>query len=123
MSIQIKEGLIHDGENVVGYIFNFAGHGDFYPNGKLGIGFTPEQVATHNATLSAAEVKGLDENCEVGQYGTLYWSPTKGVHTWIGLYVADYTLKGRTITFERKGKMFRGRIQKDADCFNFRRVR
>lgn len=30
---------------------------------------------------------------------------------------------GKTITFVRGGKLFRGRLQKDADCFNFKWIK
>jgi hypothetical protein len=57
--------------------------------------------------------------------GTLYWNRDKGVTTFIGTKIADYTLnpKQTHITFRRNGKVFTGRLQRHAQCFNFRRIK
>lgn len=108
-------------ESCLGYLFNFQGHGIFAPTGKLDI--TPQQAETHNKMLSEGELLGLDK-CEVGQWGTLYHNSTKGVVVnFIGTVVAPAQVKGQSITFQRNGKTFRGRLQKNADCFNFKRVK
>jgi hypothetical protein len=106
----------------LGYLLDFAGRGVFSPDGKVEI--TKEQADTHNRLLAEAEIAGLDR-CEIGQWGTFYWSPQKGVTTWTGVKVANYTLnQSQTVlTFRRGEKVFRGRLKKDADCFNFKRIK
>lgn len=112
--------------NCLGYLMNFEGHGVFDASiGKVDV--TPEQAEKHNKVLDEAMLKGLDETCKVGQYGTFYWTKNgvHGVTTFLGTVVAprcDCQLKGNSITFTRKGRTFRGRLQKDADCFNFKRI-
>jgi hypothetical protein len=127
MKIANHDGLWvdEDAGACVGYLFDFREKGVFSPDGKVEI--TPQQAEIHNKLLSEAEVKGLDENCQVGQRGTFYLTK-KGsaqvVSTFIGEIVAtDIFINGKSITFKRKGKVFRGRLQKDADCFNFKRIR
>jgi len=119
--MKIDNGMIMlDDEHCAGYLFDFTGHGIFGPDGKLDV--TAEQAETHNRLLSEAELLGLDQNCQVDQYGTFYYTNSK-VTTWLGTVVSeDMTVHGKTITFRRSGKVYRGRLQKDADCFNFRRI-
>lgn len=111
--------LIKDG-HCVGYLFNFQGHGTFSPDGKVEV--TQEQMDTHNRLLSEGEIKGLDECCQIGQCGTFYY--VKGqVQTFVGVVVCESPrVRGNVLTFTRKGKTFRGRLQADADCFNFKRI-
>ena len=106
----------------LGYLMVFDGHGVFESsNGKMDI--TKEEADKHNQCLSEAEIKGLEENCQVGQQGMFYYSPKDGVRTWTGT-VVDSTPKvnGKSLTFTRKGKTFRGQIRKNDDCFTFKRV-
>jgi hypothetical protein len=106
----------------LGYLFNFQGHGTFSPDGKVDI--KPEEVDAHNRELSKAEINELDQNCQVGQHGTLYFVNGK-VQTFIGTEVAskDFIWKnGASIKFVRNGKKYLGRLQKNAVCFNFRRI-
>ena len=120
--MEIDNGLIMiDSEHCAGYLFDFAGHGVYSPDGKLEV--TKARADEHNRLLAEAELSGLDQNCEVGQYGTFYF--VKGqVQTWTGCVVSsDVTRKGQSVTFRRNGKVYRGRLQKNADCFNFRRIR
>ena len=124
MTIRNDGGLLIDEGRgcCVGFLFNFEGHGIFSPDGRVEA-ITPEQAETHNKLLSEALITGLDTNCEVGQGGTFYYSPTKGVTTWVGTLVSNnVTVHGQSIKFSRNGKRFRGRLRKDADCFNFRRI-
>jgi hypothetical protein len=109
-------------ETCLGYLMNFNGRGIYSPDGKIEI--TSADAEAHNKALSQAEIDGLD-TCEIGQHGTLYWSPSGGIHTWIGTRVTGYDCNRRQthITFRRNGKVFTGRIQKDSDCFNFRRIK
>lgn len=71
-AIRNDNGLLIDARSntVLGYLFNFSGHGVFSPDGKVQI--TPHEANIHNKCLSRAEVLGLDNACRVGQRGTLY---------------------------------------------------
>lgn len=117
MSLLTTEGRAY------GYLFSFSGHGVFSPDGKTE--FTAEQAEAHNRALSEAELLSLDQNCQVGQGGTFYYT-NGSVRTWTGTIVSETILRsgrnGRSITFKRNGKTYRGILRKDADCFNFRRV-
>ena len=112
----------------LGYLFDFTGHGIFSPDGKVEV--SKENAEMHNRLLGEAELKGLDENCQVGQGGTFYFGKGKDgdarVTTWMGTIVSEnIVVTGRvrqTVFFRRNGKRFRGILRKDADCFNFRRV-
>jgi len=124
MKIESHGGLLVNPKTkaYLGYIFNFAGKGAFSPDGKVEI--PPDLIAAHNRALSEAEVKGLDENCQVGQGGTFYFVGGR-VTTWHGHLVSDgvyLSPSGKWITFTRGGRQYRARLQKDADCFNFRRI-
>ena len=126
MNLQNHSGLWVDEDTgaCLGYLFDFREKGVFSPDGKVEI--TKEQADTHNRLLAEGEIKGLDENCAVGQRGTFYFHSLKGVHTWTGVEVAkrdNCRVRGQVITFTRNGKTFRGRLQKDADCFNFKRIK
>lgn len=107
----------------VGYLFNFKEKGVFAPTGKVDV--TPDEALAHNEALDKALIEGLDNNCEIGQGGMFYFKLPDIVHAWNGTFVASAKRIGigKDIKFERKGKVFRGRLQKDADCFNFRRVK
>lgn len=124
MNIENKGSLMTwAGTNTcLGYLMPFDGHGIFEPNhGKVDV--TKEESEKHNAYFSEAEIKGLDESCQVGQCGTFYYSTAKGVRTWIGTVVcATPTVKGKTITFQRNGKTFKGKLRKNDDFFTFERV-
>jgi hypothetical protein len=86
----------------------------------------PDTVDAHNKLLDQMLVEGLDKNCEVGQGSFFYLTGEPGkpkVTTFEGTVVTeDVTVRNGTITFRRKGKVYRGRMRKDADVFNFRRV-
>ena len=124
--ITYKDG---DGDRCLGYLFDFTGHGVY--DAALGlVEVSPEHMKAHNEALDAAMLDGLEKNCAVGQGGTFYLirDKTTGletVQTFAGTMVAtpgNTSRNGTTITFRRQGMTFRGRTQKDADCFNFRRV-
>lgn len=110
-------------EYALGYLFNLDGR-TFCPSTGPWTGISPEDKDAHNKALSEAELKGLDENCKVGQRGTFYLTPNPSrVTTFTGTVVStDVFINGQSITFSRKGKTFRGRLQKDSDCFNFSRI-
>lgn len=127
MNIENKGSLMTwaNTNTCLGYLMAFDGRGIFEPNhGKVDV--TKEESDKHNECLATAEVQGLDESCQVGQCGTFYFGITKGVRTWTGVVVAppaDVTVKGKTITFVRKGKTFKGKLRKNDDFFTFERVR
>jgi hypothetical protein len=106
--------------NCLGYLMNFSGHGIFDASlGKVDI--TPEQADIHNRLFDQAMIKGLD-TCQIGQCGTFYWGGNC-VKTFMGTVVSyAVTHAGQSVTFKVKEKTFRGRLQKDADCFNFKRI-
>lgn len=121
MTIENDNGLLinKDTNSVIGYLFDFTGRGVYSPDGKMEI--TPEQAQIHNKLLARAEIAGLDA-CAVGERGTFYLRCSEVV-TWTGELVSkQVSVKGKQITFARNGRRFRGRLQRDADCFNFRRV-
>lgn len=111
--------LMTDDGHCLGYLFEFPGRGIYSPEGKVDV--TKAEADAHNRLLDEMLVKGLDENCQVGQYGTFYLKGDK-VITWMGMFVAPAIRHGNSVTFTRNGKTYRGRLQKDADCFNFRRT-
>lgn len=128
MQLKNKGSLITydtaQGETCLGYVLNSNGHGAF--DAALGkVELTSEEIEAHNKALSLAEVQGLDK-CEVGQWGTFFFNQAKReVRTWIGELVSSQvhlSPSGKGITFLRNGRQYRGRLQKDADCFNFKRV-
>ena len=109
----------------LGDLMHFDGHGTYDPDHGL-VPVSKEEADTHNKLLDEARLNGLDRNCEVGQGSFFYCTgkaPDRKVTTFIGTVVStDVRVKGQSITFVRKGKTFRGRLCKDADSFNFRRV-
>lgn len=112
-------------DRCLGDLMDFAGRGVYDATfGKVDV--SPEDARKHNDALTQALLEGLDTNCQIGQGGTFYLGVTDGraaVKTFTGITVTtDVTVKGSTITFRRHGKVYRGRKQKDAECFDFRRV-
>ena len=109
----------------LGYLMDFKERGIFEPtHGKVDV--TPEEASKHNECLSEAEIKGLDENCQIGQMGMLYFDKNKQVvHTWIGTPVSDHvqlSTGGKRITFYRNGKQYRGLLRRESDDFIFKRI-
>jgi hypothetical protein len=104
----------------LGSLLEFPGHGiyDAY-YGKVEV--SKADADAHNKVLDEALIKGLDENCSLGQGGTFYAKGCK-ITTFLGTEVATGQLVGKTLTFERAGKTFRGRISDQDSCFNFRRI-
>lgn len=112
-------------ERCLGYLFEFPGRGLFEPNfGKLEI--TSEEAKTHNRLLSQGEIEGLDQNCAIGMGGLFYTRKVDGqtcVMTWLGEEVSrTVQVRGKVITFQRKGMNFRGRLRQQEDAFAFRRI-
>ena len=115
----------HGQERCLGYLFEFPGRGIFEPNfGKLAV--TSEEAKTHNQLLSQGEIEGLDQNCAVGMGGLFYTQKVDGqtrVMTWLGEEVSrNVQVRGEVITFQRKGRGFRGRLRQQEDAFAFRRI-
>lgn len=107
-------------ETCVGYLICHEGR--VYEPDMGQIAVRPEEAETHNRLLTEALIEGLDSRCEVGQGGTFYLGQGR-VTAWTGETVSeDVTVRGASVTFRRKGKVFRGRIRKDQSAFNFRRV-
>jgi hypothetical protein len=123
--ITFKDG---DVDRCLGYLMHFDGRGTYDPTfGRVEV--TKEQADIHNKALEAAELSGLDQNCAVGQGGTFYYNADgHTVRTFLGTVVSEHLeTKGnmranKTITFHRAGKVYRGRLSKHHDAFNFRRV-
>ena len=116
-----------DGEHdrCLGYLMNFQDHGIYDASlGKVEV--TPQQAETHNRLLDDALLKGLDDNCQLGQHGMFYVSKHQGrtaVKTFLGAVVSDDVLvNGQSLSFRRKGKTFRGRLSRQHDLLQFRRV-
>lgn len=110
-------------DHCLGDLWYAEGHGVYEPNlGRVDV--TPEEAEIHNKCLSEAMIKGMDDQCKVGQgsYAYLYRNPDC-VKTFNGMLIsADVRVAGNSITFLRNGRKFHGCIQKDSDAFNFRRV-
>ena len=107
----------------LGHLMDFHERGVYdAEHGKVEV--TPEQAKIHNECLDKAMLDGLDNQCQIGQCGTYYFTNGK-VTTFCGTLVSDkvqLTPSKKGITFLRNGKQYRGRLQKDADCFNFKRI-
>lgn len=109
-------------ERCLGYLMAFEGKGVYEPSlGRVEV--TKEEADIHNACLSRAEIEGLDKNCAVGMYGMFYANrEARTVKTFSGdLVSAKVQINGASLTFERNGMTFRGRLGKD-DLFRFRRI-
>jgi hypothetical protein len=118
-----------DGSDVcLGYLMDFSGHG-VYDAGLGKVNVSSEDAKRHNELLDGAMLDGLDINCPVGSGGRFYASKDITgrdiVETFLGTMVSaasHTTVNGNSITFQRHGMTFRGRLQKNAQCFNFRRI-
>ena len=111
-------------DQCLGYLMDFIGRG-IYDASYGRVEVSKEHADTHNKLLDEAMLKGLDENCQIGQGGTFYYQGKGKVTTFLGTVVSEQLTVspgGRNIEFYRKGKLYRGRLRKEADCFNFRRV-
>jgi len=109
----------------LGSLMHFEGHGVYEPNfGRVPV---PEDaVDKHNEVLDDMLVAGF-ANCEVGQGGSFYVVKPNGryeIRTFTGKLVSDQCrVVGRTLTFVRDLRSYRGRLSLEHDLFNFRRVR
>lgn len=109
----------------LGDLMHFDGRGTYCAVHGL-VPVTNEQADIHNKCLDEAKLKGMDDNCQIGQGSYAYYTKPLQVTTFIGTIVAnggsDVTVNGQSITFRRNGKTYRGRLSKEHDSFNFRRV-
>ena len=115
---------VKDTTQCLGSLIIFDGRGVYDPNyGRVDV--PVEHVDAHNHALDEACLKGMDENCKIGQAGFAYYQGGQ-VITFTGIVIASnpvVKVNGKVITFERKNKVYRGRLCDDADHFNFKRVK
>jgi hypothetical protein len=99
---------------------HFPEHGVY--DADLGrVEVTPEVAQRHNQVFDGIMVKGLDENCAVGQGGQFYVSGNT-VKTWLGTVLGEAKKVRATLTFNRKGKTFKGKVSKGEETGFFERV-
>lgn len=104
----------------LGYLMNFPGHGVY--DATLGrVDVTPEDAQKHNQVFDEMMVKGLDENCQVGQGNNFYVSG-KVVKTWLGTVLGEAKKVRSTYTFTRKGMTFKGKVPSGEEVGFFERV-
>ena len=112
----------------LGALWYAEGHGCYDPTyGRVDV--TKEEAEIHNRELDQAMLAGLDNQCQVGQGAMFYAHPYPKdlwdikVTTFNGTYVAFAKRHGkRELEFTRAGRLFVGRIRKDADCVWFKRI-
>lgn len=136
--IESDNGLLRDRDRIVSYLVAHNGV-VFSPDGRLQ-GVTPEQIEAHNEALDKLLIAQLDAS-RIGDRGTLYVRDgicvlnnagiktyQYRVQTWLGETVALAVSSNTSITFRRtladgtRG-VFRGRLRKDGNAFNYRRVK
>src|SRR4029079_6595596 len=112
-------------ERCFGYMFEFPGPGVFEPSVRT-LDVSPEEAKTHNQFLSQGEIEGLDKNCTVGLGGMFYTRKDNGTTSvaawWVQEVSREVQVRGRVLTFMRKGMTFRGRLHREEDCFSFKRI-
>lgn len=122
----------------LGFLMDFKERGVW--NAVYGqVSVTPEHAIIHNKTLSDAIVKGLDEQCQIGQGNSFYLiEPAlgKGGQVKITTFIGDVLASGSqvtitrpqgkrkiTVTFVRNGRKFRGAWKRsDGDLVHFMRI-
>lgn len=112
-------------DQCLGSLLHNPERGTFEPNfGKMDI--TKEEAEIHNKELDTALIKGLMENCEVGQGGNFYAEPTGSVYkitTWTGLEVGEALRNGRKIRLRLEDKAFEAKLPAtDSSYVFFKRV-
>lgn len=113
------------GRNIcLGDLIEFPGKGVYEPSlGRVEV--PPDQVDAHNRALDKAMLTSMDANCEVGQGSYAYYDNLKGVTSFIGTVICPRLYCERTassVTFRRAGKVYRGRLSKAGESFNFKRI-
>jgi hypothetical protein len=124
MRLENKDGLLTYEEDEVscclGYLMDFHAHGVYdATHGRVDV--TPEDAQKHNQVFDAMMVKGLDENCAVGQGGHFYVSGNT-VKTWLGTVLGTAKKVRATYTFTRNGKTFRGKVSQGEEIGFFERI-
>lgn len=110
-----------------GYLMDFGERGVFSADyGRIDV--TPEEAKINNLAYEEAELNGLDNNCEIGQWGQFYLTKSNGwaaISTFLGTIVsADVSKKGKSkVVFVRKGKTFEGKKEEDSDLIHFKRTK
>lgn len=126
MTIEIENNdgvLLHDGQ-CLGYLMHFPGKGTYDPDlGRVEV--SKEDADRHNRLLDQMLVEGL-RNCRIGQGYHFYLTEQDGkrvVTTWAGSVVDPApVLKGTSVTFRKFDHTFRGRLSKEDQVFNFKRI-
>jgi hypothetical protein len=103
-------------------------HGCYDPtHGRVDV--TKEEAEIHNRELDEAMLAGLDNQCQVGRGAMFYSHPYPKdlwdikVITFNGTHIAFAKRRGkRELVLTRAGRLFVGRIRRDADCVWFRRI-
>jgi len=104
----------------LGYLMTFPEHGVYDANVGL-VEVTSEEAKRHNEVFDEMMVKGLDENCQVGQGNNFYVSGNT-IKTWLGTVLGEATKSRTTYTFTRKGMKFSGKLKKGEEVAFFERV-
>lgn len=115
--------LTYEAEGVnrcLGYLMHFPEHGVYEASLGL-VEVTPEAAQRHNQVFDEMMVKGLDENCAVGQGGQFYVSGNT-VKTWLGTVLGEAKKVRATYTFTRKGKTFKGKVSQGEETGFFERI-
>lgn len=124
MQFKDEGGLLtyeKDGANYcLGYLMDFEGHGIYdATHGRVEV--DPEAAERHNKVLDEMVVKGLDEQCQVGQGENLYVSGTT-IKTWLGTVLGEAVKIKSAYTFTRNGKRFIGRPKAGDEVAFFMRI-
>lgn len=128
----LGKSMITFGDNeCFGYLMDFNERGVFSAEyGKVDV--TPEEARINNLAYEEAELNGLDNNCEIGQWGRFYLSrlesksdSTLTITTFLGTVVSSLVEKKARgkIIFTRKGKTFEGKKDEESDIINFKRIK
>lgn len=113
-----------DGENCcLGYLMDFGDRGVYCAHyGRVNV--TPTQAEEHNRVFDRALIHGLDNQCEIGQGNVFYVRQNdSSVRSFIGTRIG--TLRGArsNFEFERDGRVFRGKPERDSDAVFFVRIK
>lgn len=112
-------------DQCLGDLMHFTGRGTYDPTLGL-VPVTKDEADAHNKALDSMRLEGMDANCQIGQGSFAYYTGKGVVTTFLGTVVSDdVTLRGNqrlSIVFKRAGKVYRGRLSREYDSFNFRRV-
>ena len=103
----------------LGYLLIVEGHVYDASAGKVEV--SPEDAQKHNQVFDEMMVKGLDENCQVGEGNNFYVSGNT-VKTWLGTVLGEATKVRSTYTFTRKGMKFTGNLPKGEEVAFFKRI-